>query len=144
MSAEYKFSPSQSAVFDEAVRKLFVRKRLEFGLSQNQLSQFLRVSPSTIRKWEDGTVCRCHDCHLAKVTGFLRGDFDSELSERLTTPAQLAVRFRDMPAQMRTFIRKAAMIHTLSEKRLDVRRHLQNGIRGIIQRYADQAFQKVR
>ena len=122
--------------FDSDFRRRFKLKRLALGLTQYQLAQYLKVSPSTVRKWEDGSIICCHDSHRIRIERFLCGDCDSDLQGRKTMPEALAARFRAMPVQMRTFIRKAALIHALSGNRADVRINLQSGIRGIIRRYA--------
>lgn len=132
---------NEATFFSPSLRESFKRKRLALGLTQAQLAQYLKVSHSTIRKWEDGPVVSCRDCHCIRIMGFLNGEFDRELQGMKTLPGILAHRFKTMPGQIRNFIRKAAIIHTLSSNRADVRIALLNGIDGIIRRYAGMSLQ---
>ena len=61
--------------FDAEFRTQLQQRRLEANFTYRELAETLKVNPSTIKKWEQGTITKCQPQQIARVAKFLRGDF---------------------------------------------------------------------
>ena len=59
-----------------AVRHVIRERRMSLGLSLKQLGHLLDTDWSTVRNWENGRTRRCHPIHVARLRGFLSGEYD--------------------------------------------------------------------
>ncbi len=66
--------------FDKDLRNKFRIKRLSLGLTYPTLAEFLKINPSTIRKWESGKTSTCHTRFINKITKFMNGEMDDTLT----------------------------------------------------------------
>lgn len=64
--------------FSQWTRNFLRLRRQSAGLTYREAGAKMRVSPATVKKWEDGTIRRCHDRQKARVAAFLYHDFNAE------------------------------------------------------------------
>ena len=90
------------------IRSRLHRKRMELGLTYNQLAEFFDVHWTTMRKWEGGRVTRCHPTHNTLMQRFIAGECDHvfSLPEHLQTRRTLAE--RQAEHQGRSCVRRLA------------------------------------
>ncbi len=59
-----------------SVRRRIRERRVSLGLSLKQLGHLLDADWSTVRNWENGRTAHCHPIHVARLRGFLSGEYD--------------------------------------------------------------------
>jgi transcriptional regulator with XRE-family HTH domain len=101
--------------FTPELRAEFRRKRLELGMSQEQLANHFSINWSTVRKWESGQTATCHDRYIFRINDFLTGEMDRELSARQDMPGELLTIWNRMPPGMRSCIERAATLYGLCQ-----------------------------
>ena len=101
--------------FTPELRAEFRRKRLELGMSQEQLASHFSINWSTVRKWEAGQTATCHDRYIFRINDFLTGGLDRELSGRQELPGELLTIWNRMPPGMRSCIERAATLYGLCQ-----------------------------
>ena len=69
--------------------RLLRRKRVERGLSVEEVAKALRVTPQTIQRWENGSSVHCQSCLVRPLRTFL----ESGVLPIPTTPSKNAIRF---------------------------------------------------
>ena len=76
------------------LRERLRAKRIDLGLTYVQLASFFDVHWTTVRKWEAGSIARCHPVHGDLLRRFLGGECDHlfSLPEHLLTRQTLAHR----------------------------------------------------
>ena len=65
--------------FTVEIRKRFREHRRYLGISHQQLADFMQVSWTTIRKWENGKTASCQCRSIKLIQRFLNGEFDAQL-----------------------------------------------------------------
>ena len=80
-----------AGVFSPYFRELMRRKRIELGISYQQVGDLMHLSWSTIHKWENGRTKGCHSCHIRRIRNFLDGVYDKQFN------AENAGKFFTMP-----------------------------------------------
>jgi len=66
----------------ENMRIMLKRRRLELGLSYNDVAEALSVSWCAVRYWEIGKTKKCHPVVARKLSMFLNGGMDCVLRQK--------------------------------------------------------------
>ena len=96
--------------FTPEVRERLRAKRLELGVSFQQLGEKLGVHASTLRKWEKGEILDCRGQNLHRVRRYLRGEYDAAVAASVApdrTPQQR------LPPEMRLLMSRIAELYGL-------------------------------
>lgn len=114
------------------LREFIRNRRHTLGVTLQQLSSLLRVSWSTLRKWEDGTITRCHRGHICRLAKFLAGDYDEEL-RRLSEPVDpLQPRHHGRLSPMLAWMERAANLYRFCENYPAIGNEMINNIRAVV------------
>lgn len=106
--------------FTDSIRMQLRRKRLALGVSYQQLGSVLRLSWSTIHKWENGRTAGCHSCHIRLINNFLRGNFDSLVNAQFHNVSGQAMTLTNLPGNLRNIFERAMTVSRLCTERPEI------------------------
>ncbi|MCQ2396550.1 MAG: hypothetical protein MJ106_02500 [Lentisphaeria bacterium] len=130
-----------NGILTHELREFIRRRRRTLGVTLQQLSSVLRVSWSTLRKWEDGSITRCHHSHVYRLSKFLAGDYDEELRKMSTPVDPLQPKYRGRTSPMLAWMERAATFFSFCEHYPAVRNELMGKIKSVIEAEASKLMQ---
>jgi transcriptional regulator with XRE-family HTH domain len=66
--------PAFTGEFTPVFRALLRRRIQEADCNYSQIAEILKVSPGTVKKWQNGEIRQCQERHVARVDAFLRSN----------------------------------------------------------------------
>lgn len=117
--------------------------RVELGISQRQLSSYLGVSLSTIRRWEHGSICG-HASVKKKMDRFLNGDFDRELCTVNICPPELETRLKNYLGRGQSFLRCTLALGRCGRDGEDALKNLAQDFNTIVNRCLEELIRRSR